>query len=173
MFAAIRAMKISALVLDHVAGENVDSERSVTKPYGSIYKVNGAQGGVFELRREKSTGGPVGHLALYDLKRNMRAAMAPIGLRIEYEGSDAPTAIRINREDVTSPDLTRVLSLADRMETALRENITAMDPKELADALGMNERNDPQQIRNALNQWKDRRFRKLSDGRWGLASHAA
>lgn len=175
MHAAIRALKVGALLIDHVAGENLDAERVVSKPIGGVSKLNAAQGGAFELRRERSTGGPGNHLALFDTKRNFRAALRPIALRMEYEGDEPATAIRVVREDLTSPELTKALSLAERIDIALRDSIMALEPKDIASAVGMDpaDRGEVQLVRNALNQWKDRRFRKLSDGRWGLATHAA
>lgn len=168
LFAGLRALKVAALLIDHIAGADLGVERPTSKPYGSVYKINGAQGGVFELRRERSTGSGPGHVALIDTKRNLRAPLAPIGLRIEYEG-DPATAIRFVREDVTSPDLTAALTLAERIEIALREAMVALEPKDIAERI-----NAPaDQVRAALAKWKDRRFRRLSDGRWGLATHAA
>lgn len=176
LHSALRVIKTAALIVDHIAGENLENERSVSKPYGSVYKLNSPQGGVFELRREKSVGAVPGHLALIDTKRNLRATLPPVGLRIEYEGDDPATSIRVLREEIHTPALTRAaLSLADRIERALKEAMVALEPKEIATAVGLDATatNDVQQVRNALNQFKGRRFTRLSDGRWGLAAHVA
>lgn len=116
-FGALRHMRTTALLIDHVTGADAGSEKGAYKPYGSVYKVNLARA-TFELRREDDESNEsVGHLALINRKVNNARKAKPIGLVIEH----GPDYVRFDSEEVMEREsFAQAVPLTTRIEDALR-----------------------------------------------------
>jgi len=158
-FTALRQLKVTTLLLDHVKGDDIHTEKTGSKPYGSVYKLNGARS-AFELRAESEPRDGVIQLLLRNEKENFRQKLQPMGLQIRRD----PTGVlRFSREDVESPELVATLPTAERMRRLVIQG--PMSTSDLASELGV----PPSSIRTALTRDQGRRFIKLADGRIGLA----
>lgn len=156
LFSALRVLRRTAILIDHVKGEDVAGEHASARPYGSVYKINLSRA-VYELRREPDTAGELGLLGLLNRKLNDGPTLPPIGLRTRHD----PGQIVIERCEINSPDLEqRALTVADRMRRELRTG--ALTVRELADRLNV----PAESIRTALH--RGRSFQRLADQRVGL-----
>ena len=166
LFRAIRHLRITTLLIDHVTGADLDADKS-SKPYGSVYKVNLARS-TWEMRRGDDTpvveGEPlIGHAAVYHRKSNDSAKAAPFGVRFEY----ADDYWRIDREPIADDALSAGMPLDRQIVDALRDG--PLTPKEISDVLGANRGS----VRKILTRFDGQKFTHLDGGRWGLCYVAA
>ncbi len=165
MFMALRELHCSAVLLDHVAGADVESERPAAKPYGSIYKMNDSRR-VFALRRESAGADGFLHLALICTKTN-GAPVAPVGIRLEFDGHEPPRMIRVAREEIATPELVAAAMRGiDRVERFFTEHGRS-DASDIVDGTGM----AANVVRAYLSQGsRSGRFLKMPDHRWVAVS---
>ena len=161
---ALRALRVSSLVIDHVRGDQVTSEGAIARPYGSVYKLNEARS-AWELRREQSSVSSRVELALLHVKFNDGPKHRPIGLAIEYDGETGP--IRFRRTEIEAPELLAALSQPERMAQHLRDG--PRSTRELADLMEVKESN----IRTILARDQGRRFVRLPEGSIALVAGSA
>ncbi len=86
LYQALRHLKTSVLLIDHVSGAQANQTEGVRKPYGSIFKYNYARY-AFELRNmqsRKQAGDE--HLVLYCAKYNDGSMPKPVGIHVTYDG---------------------------------------------------------------------------------------
>jgi hypothetical protein len=166
MFEAIRHLRTTALLIDHVTGADQGRDK-VLKPYGSIYKVNLARS-VYELRRadddhEQEDG--IAHVALYHRKANGAALQKPTGLRYAFATDDDGTIdeFLINREDVVLPELVAGMSAREQIEHVLLGGPLA--PVQIETLTGLKGGT----VRKTLKTWLGDRFVRLDDGRYSNA----
>jgi len=160
---AIRgAAGTTSLLIDHVAGEDLRSAGAVAKPIGGVMKSNWARE-TYYMRREHEPTNDRAELVVVDTKRNYRAKLHDLKLAIVYE----PGKIRFERIDqVSAPDLAPLVTTgADRIAQLLSAG--AMTAPAIAVSLGMTQ----EAVRAHLSRHRGKRFIKLQDGTWGLASH--
>lgn len=161
LFQAIRVLKTSVLLIDHVSKAGNEKESGAGNPYGSIFKVNLARM-TWELRREDSTeeDGEDGHLLLVNRKANSGPRRAPIGLRIEY-GEDT---VRFVREDIVD-GLQRSVPASTKVFNHLARNGWST-VEEVVEATGV----DRDTVRQYLNRdARAGKYVKDATGRFGLA----
>jgi hypothetical protein len=114
LFNAIRHIGGTALLVDHIAAENLDRQ-TVRKPYGSVYKENRSRG-TFQLTAEVAPDGRSRVLVLRNAKPlSTRAALPPFAFLLAYDG-DTYTFEEASAPDVSGRDETprlaeKVLSL--------------------------------------------------------------
>lgn len=160
LFAALRLLDTTCLLVDHVSKAGADQERGALRPYGSIFKVNLARS-VYELKRASQLTDGIASMGLYHRKANGGPLGEPVGIRVEY-GDDY---VRFDREELHDEELDRARPLSFQVEDVLAEG--AMHPKDVADALGANVGS----IRVILSRGVQRgRLRRLDDGSYGRAS---
>jgi hypothetical protein len=159
LHAALRELGTTALLVDHVAATELQpGSTGISKPYGSIFKLNLARS-AWELRREHEPIGGVAQLLLVNVKANYAAKAEPIQLRIVHDRD----VIRFERGAVTAPELEGRLPTHERMRRALVDG--ALTAKELATRLSISESS----VRVALTPDRNHDlFVKLPDGRIGL-----
>jgi hypothetical protein len=157
LFSAFGYIGTTVLAIDHVNKNDAIESGRPSRPYGSIYKSHLARA-TYELRRSSNPDGS-SNLGIYNTKVNDAAPMPPIGLRVSHQDDGA---IAYERLDQLPAELTRSLSLADRIsgELARSGHLTS---DELADYLEA----QPNSVRAILSRHKDR-FNKLPSGAWEL-----
>ncbi|MGH3609306.1 MAG: AAA family ATPase, partial [Pseudonocardiaceae bacterium] len=100
LFAALRDLGTTSLLIDHVTGDHVTNASAGTRPYGSVFKVNLARS-CWELRKEERPGEDGTQLLLKHRKVNEGRLLRDIGLLVEHgEG-----VIRVRRCEISAPDL--------------------------------------------------------------------
>jgi hypothetical protein len=140
LFAALRHLSVTTLLLDHVAGADVGAEKSVLKPYGSVYKKWLARS-VWELRAMAPTPDAM-HVGLYHSKFNAGPKSQPMGLAI-YHG---PGEIMLTREDLDMAEANSAIPLHSRIYTLLLAG--GKDVRALSEALN----EPPNKIRSVLSR---------------------
>jgi len=159
MFPALRSLKTSSLIVDHVAKNT--NPRGKTTPYGTVYKPNAARS-VWELRREQEMGADHIQVGLFHRKTNRGRLHYPIGFKVQFD--DEVPAVYFEREDVRDiPELSQFLTVKDQIKELLRDG--AKTAKELAEHLekgGGTVRKELRRLGAAVV--------KLPDGRWALRS---
>lgn len=154
---ALRHLGTTSLLVDHVTGADIGQGiAGVSRPYGSVFKVNAARD-VWELRREQEPQDGIAEILLVNTKTNTGARHRPIGLRVVYQEGK----IRFEQGEVTAPELERRLSTTQRMRRALASGATTT--RALSAELGVPEPS----IRSALQRHPEV-FTRLADGRLGL-----
>jgi hypothetical protein len=151
----------SALCIDHVTKSAAADPSGAGKPIGSGMKSNWARA-TWEMRQAKipdSDG--TAHVALYHRKHNTTPKHAPIGLSMSW----ADGSVSWINESITDSDLSRGLSLAERMTQLL--SVHPLRPKEIAEELDAPEGS----VRVELSRRKDR-FVKIETGDWAVLSTA-
>jgi hypothetical protein len=159
LFAALRVIGATSLLIDHVRGDELGNARPSSKPYGSTYKVNLARA-VFEMRKEEA---PVYNDATQVLLRHTKVNDGPhlpaMGLRF----ITGQSAFVIERRPVDAPDLEQLSgSTTDRTRRLLRSGPLA--EAEIAETLGVTRAAIRQLIR------RNQGFERLSDGRIGVVA---
>jgi hypothetical protein len=161
LYGALRRLQpITTLLLDHVAGADLDSDRPTSKPFGSVYKQNLCRS-EFELRAEHGSGNGRTELLLRHGKKNV-AKLPPQGIAIVRDGD----TIRFERTGVEAPELVKTLTVADRMKRLLRTGPqpTMMIAKDLDTTAGV--------IRTTIARDDGKTFTRLPDERIALVAHA-
>ena len=103
LFAALRELGRAALLIDHIAGRDLENPAAAAKSYGSIYKVNLSRL-AFEVRREKDPSNGTAEISLLFAKRNEGPRHKPITLRMVY----GPRSIRFEEAAASAPELVAV-----------------------------------------------------------------
>jgi hypothetical protein len=162
LFEACRQVGTTFLMVDHVAGADLETGKPTSKPYGSVYKLNLARS-AFELRREREGDSDRTELLLVHTKSNASARLPAQGFAVVREDG----AIRFQPVEVQAPDLVGALPLAERMARLL---MSGGQPVALiSQELGAT----PATIRSVVNRDRGRRFTRLPDGRIGLVGRVA
>lgn len=161
---ALRLLGCASLLIDHVKGDDLDRDGATPKPYGSVFKVNRAQGGVFELKAQRDPTPERIEVAIIDVKRNRRAKVQPIGLAMHFGDMDADgiaQSISFTATDIEAPELQAASrTLRDRMRIAVRQG--ARTVKDAAEELGTSESN----IRKYVSRYPE--FQSMPPGMFGL-----
>jgi hypothetical protein len=161
LFAALRAIGATSLLVDHVAGAELDKSAAIGKAYGSVYKMNLARA-AYELRRESEGSQERTELVLRQAKINDQGKLPAIALAVVYE----PGRIRFETTRATAPELIPMASTgADRIASLLATG--SMFAPAIADHLGLTQ----ETVRALLSRYRTKRFIKLQDGSWGLVRH--
>jgi len=87
-FRALRALGCAVLAIDHVAGEDIRRVGRVSKPYGSVYKVNSARN-AFELREQRPADSRGSYLTLLHRKTNLGPYLPEQHMRLEWNTNGA------------------------------------------------------------------------------------
>jgi hypothetical protein len=159
LFAALRMIGATSLLVDHVAGAELDKSAAIGKAYGSVYKMNLARA-AYELRRESEGTQERTELVLRQAKINDQGKLAPTTLAIVYETG----RIRFETTRATAPDLIPMASTQPERIAALLGAGSMFAPV-IAEQLGMTQ----ETVRALLARHRGKRFMKLQDGSWGLA----
>ncbi|MBI2934634.1 MAG: AAA family ATPase [Chloroflexi bacterium] len=165
MFAALRMIGCSALLVDHVAKNGDVAPGSPRRAYGSIFKGNLARM-AFELRLGRDGINREGelHIGLFHEKRNDDGhLLKPAGFRVAFD--DTETAYY--REDIETSDLVARLSLMAQVQRELAKGTANLDI--LASALGITEKGKIRNLAVALHREKRNGRLVLIGDQWGLA----
>lgn len=153
LFTAVRLIGATSLLIDHVTGADLQTQGAISKPYGSVYKVNLARS-VFELRREKEGDQEDTEVVLRHTKANNGPVLKAIGFSIRH----SEWTIRFSRTDLDSPELEKTLPVYERLtRTLLRSG--AMTVKALSEEVEIPAATIRQYIRRY-----PKRFIRLQDG---------
>jgi hypothetical protein len=155
LFGALEEIGVTSLLIDHVTGEDRKSDKTVSKPYGSIFKENLARS-TWELRREKDPA-DTAEILLTHIKVNEGRKFGQFGLALDY----ADDSIHIRHTELQAEELVSNLSTPERMERLLRDG--AKSTPALAEALGVS----PAIIRANASRHQNR-FVRLPDQRIAL-----
>ena len=139
LFDAVRHINTTALLVDHVSGENI-GKRDVRKPYGSVYKENRSRGTFYVACTTVDSGGRV--LVVTNAKPlASRAQLAPVGLRLSYDAAIAfseatvPTARDEERGPSRAEVLANLLAHHGPSEVAFLSRESGLPPNSVRDAL--------------------------------------
>ena len=163
LFDALRVLDVAVLLLDHVAGSDLDREGASPKPFGGIFKLNRARA-VFELHAEKEPTPERIEVSITDTKRNRRAKLPTQSLAINFSDFDEQgraRCIRYEAVELSAPELVRRLSNIDRIDHLLRSG--PQGTKAIASELDLTEA----AVRTYVS--RSPRFARLADGSVGLA----
>lgn len=138
MFTALDRLAVPALVLDHIAGEDLRGGPSKVTPksIGSVLKGAWARA-TYDLKRDP-TASATGRdeLVLHNVKMNDAAQLPPFEFAIVTDGDRGP--IRFERSRLTSPELLASLPKREQMRRHLQTH-GSLPTKELADLLNVSE----------------------------------
>lgn len=140
LFAALRHLSVTTLLLDHVAGVDVGAERTVLKPYGSVYKKWLARS-VWEMRALAPSPDAM-HVALYHSKFNAGPKSQPVGLAIHHGIGE----LLFTREDLDAAEANSPIPLHSRIYTLLLTG--GKDVRSLGEALN----EQPNKLRSVLSR---------------------
>lgn len=152
-FSALRRLKVTTLILTHVA-KDMDTRK--TSPFGSVFFINLSRN-VFQIQRQQDEGESVINLALFHKKNNQGPLLPPRGFKITFEREK--TIIKKQEvEDI--PEFMESLSLKSRITALLKEGKAST--KDIAEELDTSEAS----IRKTLNRGKGLFVKVGID--WGL-----
>jgi len=155
LFRALRSLKVTCLLVDHVAKK----EEGKRTPFGSIYKLNEARS-VWEVMATPEPGEDELVIGLYHKKANRGRLHPPLAFQLSF----SPDSITITAQEVEDVlDLAGRLPLAWRIRQALKGGAKTL--AELAEDLGAKE----DTIGKTLRRGRDKKFVKLG-AKWGLKS---
>jgi len=161
LFRAVRELRTTVLLIDHVSKAETEKTSGSARPYGSIYKINLARS-LFELRRDESDDPAFAHIALYHRWSNNTSTAPPLGIVVEY-GEDTVT---FEAEGMVDRLVQRGETQLDQIERVLAPG--PMSPREIADATGIS----GNQVRPLLARGVKRgHLTKLPGERYGLPYH--
>ncbi len=153
LFASLRSLRVSSLILAHVAKDE-DKGRSI---FGSVFFGNFGRS-VWEMKKAQEVGDSVIRVGLYQRKHNLGPLHRPIGLKLSFGD-----AVRITSLDLTeAPELAEALSLSERLKAALKHG--AKTAKDLADELDAKHA----QIKARLSDGQGKWCTNVGEGKWGL-----
>lgn len=127
LFAALRQIGTTSLLVDHVRGEDAGDGKESSRPYGSVVKENSARS-TWELRAGHCFGTET-QLQLRQDKANRSRRGLRIGLRTVHEDG----SIRLERCELTDPQFTKNMPIAEQMRRLLGSG--SMPTSEIAQAL--------------------------------------
>ena len=154
MLRALRALKISVLLIDH-------KPKAGNTMFGSVYKFNECRS-AFEIKATQEAGSNCMDIGIFHTKYNDTIKQKPLGFHIEFEGSEDYTEkITFTQEDVADiPELEARLSRRQRIINILKQG--AMPTGEIAEILQDNEH----AVRTELN--RNKKLFVKTEGGWGL-----
>ncbi len=124
LFAALRALgPVTSLILTHTSWEQTERTAGHGRPIGTV-QVRGQARSEWELRRVEDDEDDTLTIGLYHTKVNDGRKHAPIGLRFEF--TDGLVRLRAH-EVADEPDLASRMSLADRIQAALRSGARTIE----------------------------------------------
>lgn len=161
LYDALDRLAVTAIVIDHVAGDDVRNgdSRVIRKAIGSTMKVNWARA-AYDLKREVSPLPGRVELVMHSAKINDGPRLPPYEFAIVYDGDNGP--IRFERSATEAPELLRSLSQPEQMARALAAG--AKSTRDVAAALDVPESS----VRTILTRDRGRRFVRLPDNSIGL-----
>lgn len=171
MFAALKRLQVTALVIDHVVGAEIKAGGKSPRPYGSVYKTNLARN-TYEIRPLPSPPGDedwIRHVVIRHRKANMSGYLPDMAYAVRFEEG----AVRWQTEPVREPDTEADESqqYAPSARRLVRDLLDQghMSEEELADETGRK----VDSIRRTLNRYSPRAkdpanrwFNRLPSGKW-------
>jgi hypothetical protein len=161
LFNSIRSLKITSIVIDHVA------KQSAVGPIGSTYTVAEARN-VWEMRASKTIADNKLRIGFYHRKTNMSKKHPPFALEFTFEEDDNEIvkSVSVEQADVTEDADTRAaLPLVERIKIFLQDQVEpngqyqAISVEDIAEACGSR----PGTVRARLSENVDK------DGFWEKA----
>jgi hypothetical protein len=166
MFNALRQLRVSSLLIDHVAKNVQDGQKA--SPYGSVYKTNLARS-VWQIKPAKDLEDFHTRVGLYHRKVNFGPLQRDgLGFGMVYENDQNEQLVRVQITSIRvsdDADLAQGLSLRRRIEACLAGR--RMTQAELALELEMESDDKMAVLRTTLNRGKGNVFGKWGDV-WGL-----
>lgn len=162
LFSAIRHLKVTSLLIDHV--NKTDNSGGDSRPYGSVYKPALARA-TYEIRAaEQPDLDGTRHLGLFHRKDNLVGLRPPVGIAVRRD--TAIVELKVEPVHLDDARIAKGATIKDRLADALREG--ALSVEELAAMVDA----DPGVVRRTLNRYRDRftQVEKAPGGaaRWGL-----
>ena len=154
-FNAIRSMRVTCLIIDHVSKEGGDKG-----PIGSVFKYNRARS-VWEMKKNQEEGDAFSKVALYHRKMNGGKIQKPLGYELQFEGDPANKVTITKIDPKKDVSLSQFASLPDKIEAVLDNG--AMNTTDLAEEIGAK----LDHVRVTLSRNRQR-FIRLQDGTWGV-----
>lgn len=155
--AALRKLRLTSLIVGQTAkGEASEGKRKTI--FGSTYFTYYARN-ILELCAGQDDYGDVQHLGLFHRECNLGKKMAPLGLRLEFEGDGG---IVVEREAVSIAEFSEKVSVSMRILDVLKEG--KMSQKDLKERLDVSYASLGMALKRLANQGKARRF----DKEWAL-----
>jgi hypothetical protein len=174
MFNALRALRVSSLILAHVAKPQNGDTRDTT-PFGSVFFLNLARS-VWEIKKEQNVRDSHLRCVLYHRKCNTGPLRSTLGYSVEItsdenEHTDSCTLTRLDDDEIAAdPVLSTKMHIGERAYLILKGGKLTLPA--LADAMGlMTEDGSPDKGKIAsLNTTlsRSKKFQKLGN-EWGLA----
>jgi hypothetical protein len=171
MFSALKRLQVTALVIDHVVGAEIKAGgRSVSKPYGSVYKINLARN-TYEIRTLPPVVGEdeaVRHITIRHRKANMSGYLPDMAYAVGF----ADGAVHWDKEEVRAPEPeeTGEREWPPSVRVRIRERLAAGHafPQEIADAIDEKVETIERVLRRysgKASKPENRWFNRLSSGR--------
>lgn len=137
---------ITSLHLAHVTKSNDDQKnRNDQKPFGSQFWHNTARSTWYLKRTDAEDSDDMG-IGMWHRKTNTGRLMKPRGFLLNFIGTQ--TIIRASQTPLETPELSRKLSVPDRMKLELKTG--SMTTKELAESLGVS----TNEVRSIVSRYK-------------------
>ena len=116
LMAAVRQIRATTLLIDHVNDAGRRGQELAGKAYGSVFKGYVSRN-TWEIKKDQETGALVSHVGLYQTKTNHTAILPPIGVLLDFR---QPDTVRFVREDVReSEQLSAPLTTSYRIDKEL------------------------------------------------------
>lgn len=165
LYAALRLLKCSSILVDHIAKEGLRETRGKRSPIGGVAKENRARM-LYELRKAEAPTRNIMNIGLYNTKRNDDGPlMSPVALRVEFgEG-----ATRFYRDDLSTSDVSIQLDNAERIALVLTRTRQALTVQAIASEAGISEAG----VRQRLSALRGSRFVLVQErpNLWALLDH--
>ncbi len=155
---ALRHLRCTHLLIDHVSNEGRTSEKLAGKAINGIMKMNLCRN-AFELKPDPEDEGVVG---VFHTKANHARKQRPIGLRLAWPTTGTMTIARQDGAVRESAVLVKTLTRAQQIHAYLLR-VGSSSAKAIGQDLGMTEGT----ARYELNHKRGKLFTRLDDGEWG------
>jgi hypothetical protein len=164
MFGALRQLKVSSLLVDHIS-KNGSGD---TSPFGSVYKINYGRS-VWELRRAEGRKQQTIDLALHHRKVNEGPLLGTLGFGVEFTNDEygRTYTVNITRNNILETDHVKDLPLKDQILSELKSGAATVD----ALAVALNKEDDEAQITARCNDLKKAGVIVKIGNAWGLVSY--
>lgn len=135
MFGALRQLKVSSLLVDHIS-KNGTGE---TSPFGSVYKINYGRS-VWELRRAEGRKQQTIDLALHHRKVNEGPLLGTLGFGVEFtnDAYGRTYTVSITRNNVMDTEHVKDLSIPKQILGELRHG--SLSTQSLSETIGIDEK---------------------------------